>query len=495
MTVLRLFAVGLIFICSSIGWAVLGATVVNRTGEADVTLNQEVAALWGGVHVQHAPEVYRETETQRERQSVGDDGRRVSSMETVVNREPVSASRANVDVWLSSDHRKKGLMWFATYKVRVRADYVFDPVVVQSAAIQPKAASLVAARSTADGRKQSESPGPLAADAVVSPPPAELFARFTFPSRDAIYDHFAFSVNGKVTSAVPGDDNELLVKIPRDEARRPIRVAVEYRSRGLSEWTYRPTAGVSLIRNLDMRVHTDTDGYDFTNGSMSPTSKTARTSQAGQTLRWKFDRLITGKSIGLTLPSRLNPGPVVSRIVFFAPVSLLFFFTVMVIVGVVRGTSLHPMHYFFLAAAFFAFHLLLAYLVDHINIHAAFVVASLTSSFLVVSYLRVVAGMSFAVLRAGLAQALYLVLFSYSFFFEGKSALSVTVGAVLTLFVLMQLTARVDWDEVFRKKPPRGPGPYRTTPYAASQPTVPTEPVSSSALHLGSASSTDSCDS
>jgi hypothetical protein len=57
-----------------------------------------------------------------------------------------------------------------------------------------------------------------------------------------------------------------------------------------------------------------------------------------------------------------------------------------------------------------------------------------------------------AVLQAGLAQLVFLVLFSYAFFFEGYAGLTVAVGAVLTLFVLMQLTARVDWAEVFGKK-------------------------------------------
>jgi hypothetical protein len=43
--------------------------------------------------------------------------------------------------------------------------------------------------------------------------------------------------------------------------------------------------------------------------------------------------------------------------------------------GMTRGrTKLqnHKMKYFFLATAFFAFHLLLAYLVDHVSIHLAF---------------------------------------------------------------------------------------------------------------------------
>ena len=42
----------------------------------------------------------------------------------------------------------------------------------------------------------------------------------------------------------------------------------------------------------------------------------------------------------------------------------------MVILGVLGGQNLHPVNYGFLSAAFFAFHLLLAYLVDHISIHA-----------------------------------------------------------------------------------------------------------------------------
>src|SRR4030065_346717 len=78
-----------------------------------------------------------------------------------------------------------------------------------------------------------------------------------------------------------------------------------------------------------------------------------------------------------------------ARISFFAPVGLLFFFAVMVIVGVVKNRNLHPMNSFFLAAAFFAFHLLLAYLVDVVDILAAFGISAAVSVALLVSYLRI----------------------------------------------------------------------------------------------------------
>ena len=64
----------------------------------------------------------------------------------------------------------------------------------------------------------------------------------------------------------------------------------------------------------------------------------------------------------------------------------------MLMISTLRRVELHPVNYFFLAAAFFAFHLLLAYLVDHISIHAAFLISSVVSTALMVSYLRLVTG-------------------------------------------------------------------------------------------------------
>ena len=107
------------------------------------------------------------------------------------------------------------------------------------------------------------------------------------------------------------------------------------------------------------------------------------------------------------------------------------------------------MNYFFLAAAFFAFHLLLAYLVDHVDIHAAFAASSAVSIALVASYLRLVTGARFAFREAALGQFVYLVLFSYAFFFRGFTGLAITTGAIATLFIAMQATGRIRWSEAF----------------------------------------------
>jgi inner membrane protein involved in colicin E2 resistance len=130
-------------------------------------------------------------------------------------------------------------------------------------------------------------------------------------------------------------------------------------------------------------------------------------------------------------------------------VSLAFFFFLIFIVSVLRGIQIHPVNFFFLASAFFAFHLLLAYLVDHISIHLAFAICSVVSIFLVVSYMRIVTGSRFAFMEVALAQVIYLVGFSYAFFFEGFTGLAVTTGSIITLFVVMQMTARINWFERF----------------------------------------------
>src|SRR3989440_1036927 len=158
----------------------------------------------------------------------------------------------------------------------------------------------------------------------------------------------------------------------------------------------------------------------------------------------------------MAMPEKLQPGPLAGRISFFAPVSLFFFFFLMFIITTMRGLELHPMNYFFLATSFFSFHLLLAYMVDHVSIHAAFAVSSVVSIFLVISYLRLVVGTRFAAREAGLAQFIYLVMFSYAFFFKGFTGLAITIGSILTLFVLMQITGRVRWSEKFAARPDGG---------------------------------------
>jgi hypothetical protein len=63
-----------------------------------------------------------------------------------------------------------------------------------------------------------------------------------------------------------------------------------------------------------------------------------------------------------------------------------------------------------------------------------------------VSYARLFVGWRLALREVGVSQVLYLVLFSVSFFWSGFTGLAITLGAILTLFVIMQITGKLDWD-------------------------------------------------
>ncbi|MGI8783191.1 MAG: hypothetical protein ACR2L2_06030 [Acidobacteriota bacterium] len=51
-----------------------------------------------------------------------------------------------------------------------------------------------------------------------------------------------------------------------------------------------------------------------------------------------------------------------------------------------------------------------------------------------------------------LAQFVYLVLFSYTFFFEQYTGLAVTILCTVTLFIVMQVTGRMNWETVFKEQ-------------------------------------------
>jgi hypothetical protein len=68
-----------------------------------------------------------------------------------------------------------------------------------------------------------------------------------------------------------------------------------------------------------------------------------------------------------------------------------------------------------------------------------------------------VVGLRFATREAALAQFVYLVMFSYAFFLQGFTGLAITIGSIVTLFVVMQVTGRTRWSEKFKLAPAEQP--------------------------------------
>ena len=407
----RILAIAFIYLCTSIAWFILGGSVSVRTETQDRKLKSSVGQLWGTIQRQRAPKAYYETVQERKVETAQGNKTTTEIVEEKIIHD-LSLDSTDVDVNLQLDYRRKGLLWYSTYRVGFAAKYRI----------------VNATRETRD-----------------------LFFIFAFPVENAVYDDFHFSVGGKEI----GD-----IQIESGRMKRAVRLApgqaeeirVSYKSQGMDQWWYDFGDGVSQVKNFSLRMKTDFDKIDFPQESISPTLKSK--SGAGWTLEWKYSNLLSGVQIGMVMPKKLNPGPWVSDVTFTAPISLFLFFFLLFVLTTVQEVKIHPMNYFFIGAAFFSFHLLLAYLVDHVSIHQAFAICSAVSVALVVSYMRLVVNLRFALVEIAVSQLVYLVLFSYTFFFEGYTGLAITILCILTLFIVMQFTGRVDWAEIFRKNTP-----------------------------------------
>lgn len=438
----RFIAIGLVWLGCALAWVVLGSTLVVRSGEVSSALTQEVYSLWGAPMAQRPPLALMSTPEKSSASAAS-----VVPLRPEPAREPATPTNneappelapeaSRINVRLDLEQRQKGLLWFPTYSVDFAARYTF------------KNTSSVA---------------------------QTALLRFPLQSEYALYDGFEVSNgDGKALPATIKDGVATWSdQFAPGEARS---YAIKYRSRGTQSWRYELSAGTSQVRDFELALLTDFRDVDFAASSVSPTSHVAAAD--GWSGVWKFSTLLTSAPIGIELPQKLNPGPLAARITFFAPVALLFFFFVVAILAAAREKAFHPMNYFFFGCGFFAFHLLFSYLVDHLPVVPAFLSASLVSIGLVTSYARLFTGWKFALREIGIAQLVYLVLFSFTFFWTGFTGLTVTVGAVATLFLMMQLTGRKQWGvEGPLAATPRGcASPYRCT-REDEQPAAPALPL------------------
>ena len=391
MTATRITAIVSIYFLACIGWTILGTVTEYRSEELNNRLGVAVRNLWGTRLVQSAPNF-----------SVEIPGTK--------NVRFIMPAQNDINVSLDLEYRKKGLIWYSTYVTNFSAKYKVQ--------------------NTEDVTQK-------------------VRFHFDFPAAGATYDAFSLMIDDEKVSS-PIDTNRGLSEIVEIEPGKAKTFAVTYRTRGLDEWRYRLAPTTGRVQNFALTASTNFIGVDYPEGSLSPMKSQKK--GTGLSLHWQASDLITNQDVGVLVPKRINPGPLASRITFFAPVCLIFFFTLVAAINVVRKIAIHPMHYLFVAAGFFAFHLLLAYLVDHLDVHLAFVLSAVTSVVLVTTYLTAALGEEFPAFVAVVGQTFFLVLFSYSFFLEGATGLTVAIGSVLTLAVLMKVTVHIDWHEFFGSK-------------------------------------------
>jgi inner membrane protein involved in colicin E2 resistance len=416
----RFLAIAVIWLGCTVAWMILGGTLNLRTNSTSGSLSNEVNALWGPPGQQAPPLAkYQKTVLTEEvtvEQKAEGSTKKIVQHETKVDV-PLTLDSSKVHAKLTLEQQRKGLIWFPTYGIDFRAEYSF-----LNDALGPHDVTVHFPLQTTGTTENGGMRGSLTNTAS--------FDGFL------VQDEHGQAVEYQIVAGEAVFSRQFAAG-----ERQKFRIA--YRTRGTSSFRYLMAQGTGRVNDLTVQIDTNFANVDFPTDTLSPTSRTL--SPNGFSGKWHFDSLISTSAIGIELPQLLNPGPLATKVTLFAPVSLLFFFFVVAVLGQVRGHELHPMHYFLLSCAFFAFHLLFSYLVDRLSIGTSFAIASGVSVFLVVSYARLFVGWTFALREIGIAQLLYLVLFSYTFFWDGFTGLAITIGAIATLFFVMQVTGRTDW--------------------------------------------------
>src|SRR2546423_11528173 len=112
----RIAAISFIFICATVAWMILGATIVSRTDSSGERLRGRVQSVWGVPQIQAAssaeysvPVLYKETIEEHRSKRIEERTR----MDTRMLRPTAS----DLDVGIRLDYRQKGLLWYSTYKV------------------------------------------------------------------------------------------------------------------------------------------------------------------------------------------------------------------------------------------------------------------------------------------------------------------------------------------------------------------------------------------
>ena len=192
----RIAAIIFIFLCTTVAWAILGATIFERTYSSDSSSQSLVASTWGAPQNQLPPAAsYDEMVPKKEVSTENGKRKEIITQEIITNVLPLESSHLNVD--LNLEHRQKGLLWYSTYKVGFDGSYSF--------------------------RNPSDKDQTIA-------------FTLNFPTAQAIYDDLVFTV----------DDVPITLKNERNSAGGTARVAagktatlkVGYKSQGLNDWHY-----------------------------------------------------------------------------------------------------------------------------------------------------------------------------------------------------------------------------------------------------------------
>lgn len=194
----RVAAIVFIFICASIAWGVLGSVTSYRTYQQDNKLKQAVGELWGTAQKQEAARVDYYEATPITYIVEAAKGNQAPQVREDVEERPYTLDASDINVGLSLEHRKKGLLWYATYRVNFKGSYQI--------------------KNDFNDEK-------------------DFLFTYAFPSKEGIYDNFAFAIDGQPVKDPQLADGAVTHKIHL-RPQQTSTIDLSYGSRGMDEWWY-----------------------------------------------------------------------------------------------------------------------------------------------------------------------------------------------------------------------------------------------------------------
>src|SRR5215510_14981034 len=192
----RIAAIIFIFICTTVGWAILGATIFQRTYDSGNVSDSSVASTWGAPQKQSPPAAFFEDMVAKKEVST-QNGARVETVTQEKVTTPLSLDSSHLNVDLNLEHRQKGLLWYSTYKVAFDGAYAF--------------------RNPSDKDR-------------------DVTFTLNFPTSQAIYDDRGFPVDG-APLALKNEKNSASATA-KVGAGKTAHLKVGYKSQGLGDWRY-----------------------------------------------------------------------------------------------------------------------------------------------------------------------------------------------------------------------------------------------------------------
>ena len=279
MSAMRFMSIIVVFAAASFAWVLLGGTLEYRTATLEKTLSEEVSSLWGPSGLtQWSPYV-----------EPADHG----------SGSHLESAPLKSDIKVHFDHhsRHKGLLWFSTYTAHFSGS--FD---VQSP-------------------PRPEDPAGLQEGSFV----------FGLPREANVFENLTVKLDGWPLPKPPAPDRSNTVRIPLPADGRVHTVSLSYATRGQDRWLYRPRPnedGHSPLKDFTLTATMNFREIDYPPGSVSPVTPAERSGKV-TSAAWHYDNIRMNQPMGIEMPKRPNAGPIAARMSFWAPVSLLFFFTVL----------------------------------------------------------------------------------------------------------------------------------------------------------------------